>query len=184
MTESFDERSRIRLQKGDVLALEELVAVYGDGLTRFAYCYVKDSATAEEMMEDAFAALWLKRGRLSHGQNLRAYLYKTVRNKCLDYLRWHKKRVPLSDYENTLSGSSIEEDILQNQRKQALYKGIQALPKEYGEALYLTYIAGYTVDETGAILKKTKKQVYNLLSRGKVALKKQLEKEGLFYEND
>ena len=80
-----------RFLQGDVTALEELVREYGDALVRFAYCYVKDSAAAEDIMEDAFATLLVRRRHFSECDNLRAYLYKTVRNRCLDYLRKRKK---------------------------------------------------------------------------------------------
>jgi hypothetical protein len=42
---------------GDTSAVERLVREYSDGLIRFAYCYVKNAAVAEEMMEDALITI-------------------------------------------------------------------------------------------------------------------------------
>lgn len=173
-----------RFLQGDVTALEELVREYGDALVRFAYCYVKDSAAAEDIMEDAFATLLVRRRHFSECDNLRAYLYKTVRNRCLDYLRKRKKQTPIADLENVLSTGSAEADLLAQERNETLYRCMQKLPPQYGEVLYLAYFEDCKTEEICKIVKSTKKQVYNLLSRAKTTLKELLFQEGYFYENE
>lgn len=48
---------------GDESALEQLVKLYYDGLVRFAYCFVKSAAVAEDVVADAYATLIVKRKR-------------------------------------------------------------------------------------------------------------------------
>ena len=168
---------------GEKWALEELLRLYSDPLTRFAYCFVKDSAAAEDIMEEAFVKLLLKEKHFSHADNLRAYLYKIVRNKALDYLRKHKKRVPLADYENVLCAESAEQQLLQREEKRCLYRCLQQLPSQYAEVLYLTYFENYKAEEICKITHRNKKQVYNLLARAKSTLKELLIKEGIEYGN-
>ena len=172
-----------RFLEGDNTAAEELITTYSDAMIKFAYCYVKNSLVAEDIMEDAFAALLIKRRHFSDCENFRAYLYKIVRNKCVDYLRAHKRHVPLSDLENVLFLDSAEETIALRERDATLYRCLQELPSQYGEVLYLTYIEDYQISDVCKIVKKSTKQVYNLLARAKVALKEALEKEGVVYEN-
>ena len=81
----------LQFLQGDESMLEKLVATYSDGLVAFAYCIVSDSAVAEDVVEDAFATLIVRRRHFSPKAKLKPYLYKIVRNKCLDYLRFHKK---------------------------------------------------------------------------------------------
>ena len=64
------ESSYRRFLDGEERAIEELVLAYGDSLVRFAYCYVKDSAAAEDIMEDAFASFLAKRKRFKNSENL------------------------------------------------------------------------------------------------------------------
>ena len=172
-----------RFLEGDNTAAEELIKAYSDAMIRFAYCYVKDSHVAEDIMEDAFAALFIKRRHFSDCENFRAYLYKIVRNKSVDYLRAHKRHVPLSDLENVLSSETTEEALVKKERNEALYRCLQQLPSQYGEVLYLTYIEDYQISDVCKIVKKSTKQIYNLLARAKTALKEALEKEGVLYEN-
>jgi len=172
-----------RFLDGNPRALEELVAVYSDELVRYAYCLVRDSAVAEDVMEDAFVALIIKPRHFSKGENIRAYLYKTVRNRSIDYLRANKKRVPLADLENVQGVLATEADVEKRSREKTVYRCIQQLPPQYGEVLCLAYLEDYKPSEISKIVKKSKKQVYNLLARAKALLKELLSKEGVFYED-
>ena len=173
----------LRFLQGDNGALEELVRVYSDALVRFAYCYVKNAAVAEDIMEEAFAKLIVKRKPFSQDDNLRAYLYKAVRNKSIDYLRSHKKFVPLADIESVIRSGETEVSVLRKECNRTIYRCMQQLPTQYQEALYLAYFEDYGAESIANIIKKTKKQVYNLLARAKAALKTLLEKEGISYED-
>lgn len=183
MTKTFGESSYHRYLQGDVSALETFVGECGDTLVRFAYCFVRDSAAAEDIVQDAFATLIFKRRHFSERDNFRAYLYKTVRNKCLDYLRLHRKHVPLEAIENTYAFSSAEENVLRRERNEKLYACLWRLPAQYREVLYLAYFDGYKADELSEIIRKNKKQTYNLLARARSTLKELLQKEGISYEN-
>ena len=179
-------RCYYRFLFGEKEALEMLVREYSDALIRFAYCYVKDSAVAEDIMEDAFSALIIKRRDFDSADNLRAYLYKTVRNKCVDYLRMRKKRVPLADIERVFTANAekeTEKSLLRQENRRAVYEALQNLPSQYREILYLTYFEDCTADELSRLLRRTKKQIYNLLHRAKTSLKELLIKEGISYEN-
>lgn len=171
----------IRHLEGDEQALEALVRLYSDPLIRFAYCYVQNASEAEDIMEDTIVALILKRLRLTSGDALHGYLYKTARNKAIDYLRKHRC-VPLEDVEAVLTVGDAESDVFRRARSQAIYRSMQMLPEQYREVLHLTYFEGFTPAEVSRILRKTPKQVYNLLTRSKNALRDILTKEGITHE--
>ena len=170
--------------QGDDAALERLVTMYADGLVRFAYCFVKDSAAAEDIAEDTFATLIVKRKRFSARASFKTYLYKIARNKCLDYLRFHRRFTPLDDLDNVLlSNNTPESELCASDRNETLYKLLQQLPLQYRYALTLAYIEGFTAEQTSAIMGKTAKQTYNLLARAKQSLKQLLIDEGINYED-
>ena len=173
----------LRFLKGDNAALEDTVRIYSDALVRFAYCYVKNSATAEDIMEDAFVKLLVKRKTFTEEEQLRAYLYKIVRNRCLDYLRAQKRLLSLDDYAEKLMGAGLENTLEKRERHRQVCVALEKLPKDYKEILLLSYFNGFSVVELCNGLGKTQKQVYNLLARAKKALGKQLKKEGFSYED-
>ena len=168
---------------GDEAALEQLVQTYGDGLVRFAYCFVKDSMTAEDIAEDTFATLIFKRKRFDGKVTFKTYLYKIARNKCIDYLRLHRRFVPLDDVANVLAVDNVDGTVELSESAATLYKALQRLPLQYRDVLMLTYIDGFAIDETARIMGKNVKQTYNLLARAKQALKTLLINDGIKYED-
>ena len=168
---------------GSMGALEELVKLHGDALTRFAYCIVKDDAAAEDVTADTFAALFIRRKKFREGAKFRTWLYTVARNRAIDWVRKNGRNRPLTGLENVLVSADGEEAMLGRQRKESLYACMQKLPATYKEVLYLSYFDGFSVKEICRILKKSAKQVYNLLSRAKTALKAILVKEGFSHEN-
>ena len=164
---------------GNESALNRLVEMYSDGLVRFAYCFVASSDVAEDIMEDTFAAVIAAKRRFSPRASFKTYLYKIARNKCIDYVRFHRRFVPLCDIENVLVFDDAQADAEAREEKRTLYKCMQRLPREYRDALSLSYLEGFDTQEICSIMRKTPKQVYNLLARAKQSLKALMEKEGI-----
>ncbi len=179
MTENGSYRS---IKSNDPEVLEKLIYLYSDALVRYAYCYVQDAELAEDLMEDAFALFLTKELAFSTIQQARAWLYKAVHGKAVDYLRWHRRFVPLEDLENVLSSGDMESAFLSKERNQTIYTCLQRLPQQYRQVLVLNYFEEFSIPQIGVILGKNTKQVYNLLARAKAALKKHLLKEGFSCE--
>ena len=182
MTE-IDESSYLRFLRGDTDALEELIRTYADHIVRFAYSYVKNADVAEEVMEDTFAALFMKARKVRDEHHLRAYLFKIARNKCIDHLRHHRNCISLNDVEYALSGQDLQHDYFRQERDRMIYICMQRLPADYREVLQLTYFDAFCVQEICTVMGKSAKQVYNLLARAKESLKELLVKEGIGNED-
>ncbi len=57
----------------------------------FAIQYVKDSDAAKDIVQEVFFSLWQKKDNIDLSKPVRSYLTSAVRNKCLNYIRDHKK---------------------------------------------------------------------------------------------
>jgi len=60
-------------------------------LCNFAKQYVEDWDAAQDLCQKVFIQLWEKRATLDSKQNLKSYLFTAVKNRCLNYIRDHKK---------------------------------------------------------------------------------------------
>lgn len=167
----------------DAKVLELLLRTYSEPLIRYAYSLIGCFAAAEDAMEDAFAALLIKGGNFHSEDHLRRWLYRTTRNKSIDYLRHHKREVPLEDVDNVLHTWDAEENAFLRQRNQSIYRCMQTLPEQYREVLVLAYFEGFSIEQICAIQRKSAKQVYNLLARAKTSLKQLLMEEGITHED-
>lgn len=152
---------------GDNGALEALVGLMSDALVRYA-CKLVDPASAEDAAEDAFVALLSRRRKFADDGHLRAFLFKVTRDRCYDVLRRRKRLLPLEENYAAPFPSHPHGE---------LYRALGAIREDYREAVYLVYLEGFSADECAVILKRSKKQVYNLLARGKAALRKLLKEE-------
>ncbi len=174
-----------RFLEGDEESLEKLIALYRHGLLRFLYSYVQDFALAEDVFVDVFATLYFKRPyKERENASLKTYLYTLARNKALNAIKKRKRRREFSLDALMGQGDSVESvyglyspipspdfALERKERNKKLYEGLNKLPLQYREALILRYFDDLPPEKIAKILKKSPKQVYNLLARGKLALK-------------
>lgn len=77
------------MEDGDRKHIEIVNDIFRDKsrFIRFAWSYVADYDTAEDIVMDSFVYFWEHRFGLDTGGNLSAYLLTIVKHKCLDFLR-------------------------------------------------------------------------------------------------
>ena len=170
---------------GDEGALVRLIDAYRDGLMLYINGIVSDGAAAEELTEDVFLKLVLKKPRFSARSSFKTWLYAIGRNLALDHLRRNKNAL-VSQEELThqlADGTDLERDYIQRHNFQVVHKEMKNLKPEYRQALWLVYFEGFSCGEVGRIMKKSTHNVEMLISRARRALKNQLMKEGFEYEN-
>lgn len=71
------------------MGFSELYVTYFPKLTRFAKEFVMSEEDAENITQDIFADVWERWDSMIHVENMNAYLFRLVKNRCLDYLK-HK----------------------------------------------------------------------------------------------
>lgn len=172
------------LLEGDEAALRPLMERYGDALTLYVNGYLHDIDEAEDLMIEAFSRMLAKRPHL-HAGGFKPYLYKTARNLALRHIRLRGRFMSVDDLDNEpVRAQRTEDGMLGDEQTRALYRCLGKIPDDYREALYLVYLEDMSYDEAGAVLHKTRKQVDNLVQRGKKAMRPLLAEEGVSYEID
>ncbi|PWK79903.1 RNA polymerase sigma-70 factor (ECF subfamily) [Mucilaginibacter oryzae] len=71
----------------DEAAFNRLYRLQVNKLYQFAYSFLGDKEPAEEIVNDLFLKIWLNRSSLDSIRNMQVYMYVTVKNACLNYLR-------------------------------------------------------------------------------------------------
>ena len=174
-----------RFLSGDNDGLADLVRSYRDSLTLYIYSIVGDIDIAEELMEDTFVRLYVKKPKYSGKSSFKTWLYSIGKHTAADYIR-HNSRIRQISSDTILDvadEANLEADTIKSEESKMLHKAIQRLKPEYEQVLYLSYFENFSNEETAKIMKKTNRQVRNLLYNAKKALKADLEKEGFVYEN-
>jgi len=85
-----DERGLLsRVADGNERAFTQLFERYSDVAYGFAIFYTKTAESAEEVVQEIFLKLWLKREKLRDIQSFPDHLFIITRNHVIDFLRKH-----------------------------------------------------------------------------------------------
>lgn len=170
-----------RFLSGDDSGLQRLMERYGNSLTLYIDGYLRDIHEAEDLMIEAFAYFVAKRPRL-RDDGFRAYLYKSARHlalRCLQKKR-RKQLFSFDDLEQEPESDVLLETLVQtDERNRILWRCMDELAPAYREALYLVYFECMRHAEAAAVMRKTEKQIADLVYRGRASLRKTLEREGI-----
>ena len=136
------------------------------------------------MAESTFAELMIKRPKFSGKSSFKTWLYAIGRNLTAKHLRKSTKLsvVPLESQEYLADEKNVETDYIKSEQKRLVHQTLHSLKLEYRQVLYLIYFEGFTKEETALIMKKSEKQVKDLLFNSKKALRSELERRGFEYE--
>ena len=72
-----------------IIDFEEIYVTYYSKLKRFAREYVIRKEDAENIVHDVFLELWEQKKSLANHINISGFLFLTIKNRCIDFLR-HK----------------------------------------------------------------------------------------------
>ena len=169
-----------RYLSGEEAAFEQIVKDYFDPLIGFVDSYVHDLAAAEDIAIDVFSDLIVHKYRYDFRVSLKTYLFMSGRSRALNYIKRRsrfqmveldmvEKELPEVPSPETLHGAL--------QRDQAIQTAIAQLRSDMREVVRLVYFEEMSCAETAKVMRKTVKQIYNLLYRAKTALRTILAEE-------
>lgn len=140
-------------------------------LVRIAYLYVKNWATAEDLVQEVFVTYFQKSDQFRNEASLKTYLTKMTANRAKDYLRsWKHKKDVLFDT-IFVQTKSTEEDLLQKEQLALLEKKLFELPMKYREPLILYYYDEQSIFEIAEYLQLNENTVKTRLRRAKQKMK-------------
>lgn len=166
-----------RLQAGDRDAFEEVFRRHYGRLADYAMGLVGSRDAAEDVVQEVFVTLWIQRQRVSTPENLIAYLYRSVRNRGLNFLR-HERLV--TDFrarrvaEEPPVTAPADRETEDSEIASALRQAVAALPPRSREVFQLSRDRGLTYPEIASTLGISVKTVETLMGRALKAVRARL----------
>ena len=170
---------------GNKDAFSVIIEEFHDPLIFFVNGYVKNPDTAEDIAADCFAELVARPHRFAFRSSLKSYLFSMAHHKAVNHIRKHARLTLIDDDSRITADDDYEElesRMITDERSRALHDALPKLNDNYRTALHLVYFEGMSYSEAAAVMHKSAKQIDNLVTRGKAALKKILTEEGSVYE--
>ncbi len=156
---------------------EKLFKEYYPYLCSFARKYIDDIDDCKDIVHNVFLNLWNKRSEIEMDRSLKSYLFKSVHNRCLNYIRDNKKivhhdlpmdNVAVSDYIE--STDYMEQSELEMKVKEA----IDSLPDRCRQVFELSRFNGKKYSEIAEMLGVTVKAVEAQMTKALKTLREHL----------
>ena len=162
----------IGLKRRDEAALSVLFDTYYEKLYLFAEKYIYDSDKAHDIVQDVFLKIWENAERLELTSSIQHYLFASVRNGCLNYL----KSLQIEDRNNRKYAEAYIEsqnvDMVDDEELLARVRQVlDELPEKCREVCLLRFVEGYKYAELAARLDMNENTVKAQLHRGMERLK-------------
>ena len=166
------------LGEGNQRVFQSIVYTYSDPLLIFSMGFVRKREIAEEIVSDAFVALWNQRSRISEIRDLKSYLYIMVRNGSISYLRKAsgRKEISLENLHDfyTLPVTSPENDEISDDILEQINKAIEQLPPKCKMVFTLAKVQGVKYKEISTILDISVKTINNHIANALVHISQSL----------
>lgn len=116
----------------------------------FAVMLIRDRAIAEELVQEAFARVWLSKNTPTAGADFRRWLYRVIINLARD----HQRRRLLESRLRFWDPRPIDpvEVVARRAEDRELLRTVLSLPMKDRQAIYLHYFEGQPYAEIGEVL--------------------------------
>ena len=134
---------------------------------------------AEEMVQQVFYRIWVKRDQFKVHTSARAFLYQAVHNECLNYLRHQKHKVSHQNHllyanKHQTSGENPGMRLELNELEAGLQQAIASLPQQCRNIFYLNRFEGLKYREIAGKFGLSVKTVEAQMGKALKILRKKL----------
>ena len=169
-------------------AITETAKKYGKSLLRFAENILNDLQDSEESVSDTYLRTWNSIPPTLPG-NLRAYLYKLLRNIAIDRLRHRKSEkrrtteytTSLDELSQCVEGGENPEELLDGKELgQSIGRYLKSLPEEQRSIFLCRYFYCDSIGRIASYFSASQSKIKSSLYRTRCGLKAYLQQEGFF----
>ena len=163
-------------QAGNMAAFSELYDLHINILFNYGLKLTIDKELLKDCIHDIFVKLYVKKDELGVIENLKSYLFISLKNKLCDELR---KRMYMSDTAveeiNVVSPTDVEDDYMEEEKTRSnlllVNNLMDQLSPRQREALTLYYIEEKKYEDICEIMDMNYQSVRNLMHRGLTKLR-------------
>jgi len=182
-----DAEIMLRVREGDDAAFNFLIEKYRKAIVNFMYRMVHNQSIAEELAQDVFLRVYRSRETYRAEAKFTTWLYRIATNLGVNYARDTKHERSAQtiylDQPDQETGTtpdvadahaSVEEELVRDERMQAIRKHVMALPERQRTAVLMHKYQGLDYKEIGAVLHLSESATKSLLFRAYQTLRERL----------
>lgn len=163
------------IKAGEQKTFEALFRTYFQPLSLYAASIINSQEDGEEIVQDLFFQIWEKRQQLHITSSLKSYLYRSVRNRCLNFIKHQKvkekyRQEAIQQFSEAINEPSSESSAL----KEKINAAIATLPARCREVFELSRFEGLKYREIAEVLGISPKTVEVQMGKALKTLRKEL----------
>lgn len=142
------------LNRGDEKAMKEVFRLHKNALLFFGWKYMPWDGMVEEIVSDTFIKLWDRRKNFENLSKIRSFLWRTVKNACINAIiederheKHHKEIFELSDRSYEMDSNLIRAELLSK-----IYEEAKKLPDARRKIFEMSFKDGFSVEQIADIL--------------------------------
>jgi len=165
------------LQLGNESAFEMIFRTYYQPLCRYAYSFLQDKEEAEEVVQASFITVWEKRNNIAIETSLKSYLYRMVRNSCLNVIKHEKVKQQHVAHElavSEVSYESVSQKVQAAELEIRITEAMKTLPEQCRLVFQLSRFEELKYQEIADQLQISVKTVENHMGKALKLMREQL----------
>lgn len=174
------------LRKGSQKAFNVIYELYADRLYGFVFAHTKSRELSNDLVQDTFLKVWLKRETISEDGSFQSFLFTITYNKLIDVFRSQINKIEFEDYINYCENSALSEEktdqkLFYDDFVKALCVCKNSLPNRQLEIFELSREKGKTIEEIARGLNISEQTVKNQLTSALKTLRNELTRFSVLY---
>ncbi len=155
------EKSYQRYINGDDSGIVEIIKSFREGLILYTYGFTNNISTAEEIVDDVFFKLMIKKPNYSGRTTFKTWLYTITRHNAIDYLRWRTLHPTVStdEIQEQADRTELESRYLKKEIRIQIFHALDEINESYRMVIYLSFFEGFGNEQLSKILGKSKRQI-------------------------
>ena len=167
------------IKKGNRQVFKNFFNKNYEDLVVYANGYLFDKEASEDIVQEVFIYIWEKPEKIIIECSLQAYIFRMVRNRCLNYLKSLRitDKLDLLDFNITLITEHVFDTASEDDKKivfHQILKIVDSLPDKMQQIVKLKFLHDYKYKEIAAELGISINTVKTQLTRAKVKISESL----------
>lgn len=171
-------------KEGDIHAFQRVFEQFFPSLCYFAQRLINDREEAEDIVLELFTKLWQRKEHFETIANIKAFLYISTRNTCLNYLQYRQRKTNSQKEFKYIAAAqlpvSFDFELINAEVMQEIHRQMEELPRQCREIFKLIFFQGLTTADIAARLKISPKTVLNQKLKAISLIRAELLKRKLF----
>ena len=151
--------------------MKQIYEKYFETVNKYLFCLTHNSDISEELTQETFYRAVKNINKFKGNCKMSVWLCQIAKNLWYDELKKNKKIQNIEEIFFIQSEEEIENNVISNDTKLALYRKMQKLDEQTREVIYLRITGELSFKEIGDILNKTENWARVTFYRGKQKLK-------------